>query len=176
MLTAALALVALPGLVGSHTPSPDQSTPAVAFQVIRIDAPSDGSTPVIRPLDAAYRSEGYLEPATPLIEPADARPSVVRPKVKQPKTSVGSSWKPARYSVSGWATWYDNGTTAMRLPRGTTVVVCGDGGCVERTVTDYGPRAGHKPVRVVDLMPGDFVKTCGCALGEGTHYVTVRIY
>lgn len=176
MLTAALALVALPGLVGSHTPSPDQSTPAVAFQVVRSDSPSDGSTPVIRPLDAAYRSEGYLEPTTPLIEPADARPSVVRPKVKQPKTSVGSSWKPARYSVSGWATWYDNGTTAMRLPRGTTVVVCGDGGCVERTVTDYGPRAGHRPVRVADLMPGDFVKTCGCALWKGTTYVTVHIY
>jgi hypothetical protein len=176
VLTAVLALVALPGFVGSHTPSPDQPVTAVAFQVLRSKAPSDGSTPVIRPLEAAYRSEGYLEPSTPLVEPADARAPIVRPKVKQPKTAVGSAWKPARYSVSGWATWYDNGSTAMRLPRGTTVVICGDGGCVERTVTDYGPRAGHRPVRVADLMPGDFVKTCGCALGEGTQYVTVRIY
>jgi len=176
VLTAVLALVALPGLVGSRTPSPDQSVPAVAFQNLKSDAFSDGSTPVVRSLDAAYRSEGYLEPGTPLIEPADPRPAVVRPKVKQPRTSVGSSWKPARYSVSGYATWYNNGTTAMRLPRGTTVVICGAGGCVERTVSDYGPRAGHQPVRVIDLMPGDFVKTCGCALWEGTQYVTVHVY
>jgi hypothetical protein len=176
VLTAVLALVAVPGLVGSRTPSSDQPEQAVAFQALRSEAPSDGSTPVIRPLDAAYRSEGYLEPTTPLVEPVDAREPIVRPKVKQPKTSVGSTWKPARYSVSGWATWYDNGTTAMRLPRGTTVVICGNGGCLERTVTDYGPRVGHRPVRIADLMPGDFVRSCGCGLWEGTQYVTIRVY
>jgi len=132
----------------------------------------------LRALEAvAARYAMAIPPAiAALIEPADPRPAVVRPKVKQPRTSVGSSWKPARYSVSGYATWYNNGTTAMRLPRGTTVVICGAGGCVERTVSDYGPRAGHQPVRVIDLMPGDFVKTCGCALWEGTQYVTVHVY
>ncbi len=27
----------------------------------------------------------------------------------------------------------------MRLPRGTVVVICGNAGCVERVVNDYGP-------------------------------------
>ena len=36
----------------------------------------------------------------------------------------------------------------MRLPRGTIVIMCGDGGCVERVVNDYGP---VKKSRIVDL-------------------------
>ena len=176
MLTAALALVALPGLVGSRTPSPDEPVPAVAFQALRTAAFGDGSVPMIRPLDATHRSAGYLAPETTLVEPAAARVPSARPKLKQPKTTAASDWKPPRYSVTGVATWYDNGTTAMRLPRGTVVVVCGSGGCVERTITDYGPKAGHRPVRVVDLMPSDFVRTCGCGLGQGTQVVTVKVY
>lgn len=176
VLTAALALVALPGLAGSRTPSPDQTVPAAAFQALRIGAISDGSTPVVRPLDAAHRSSGYLEPGAMLVEPAAFRAPATRPKVKQPSAAPASEWKPPRYTISGWATWYDNGTTAMRLPRGTVVVVCGTGGCVERIVTDYGPRAGHRPVRIVDLMPSDFAATCGCGLGQGTQFVTVRVY
>ena len=37
-----------------------------------------------------------------------------------------SALKPPRYTMSGYATFYANGTTAMRLPRGTTVIICGD--------------------------------------------------
>ena len=33
-------------------------------------------------------------------------------------TAAGSAWKPPRRTLSGFATFYDNGTTAMRLPRG----------------------------------------------------------
>jgi len=178
VLTAVLTLAALPGLVGSRTPSPDQQVPAAAFQSLKIDATVGGSsTPVIGPLDAAARSASYLAPDATLTEPA-ADPSAppARPKLSQPAASATFKWKPPRYSVSGWATWYDNGTTAMRLPRGTIVVICGAAGCVQRTVTDYGPMAGHRPVRVVDLMPSDFVRVCGCSLGTGTQQVTVKVY
>ena len=178
VLTAVLTLAALPGLVGSRTPSPDQQVPAAAFQALKIDATVGGSsTPVIGPLDAAARSASYIAPDATLTEPAaDHAPPPARPKVAQPTTSASFEWKPPRYTVSGVATWYDNGTTAMRLPRGTVVVICGAAGCVQRTVTDYGPRAGHVPVRVVDLMPSDFVRVCGCTLGTGTQHVTVKIY
>lgn len=176
VLTAVLALVALPGLAGSRTPSPEQSVPAVAFQALRIDANMDGTVPVVRPLDAAYRSAGFIASDASIVEPAAFLPSSTRPKAVQPAASATSDWKPPRYTLSGWATWYANGTTAMRLPRGTTIVICGRAGCVQRTVTDYGPEAGHVPVRIVDLMPSDFIATCGCGLWVGTQYVTVRVY
>ena len=175
VLTAALALAALPGLVGSRTPSPDQQVPAAAFRSI-IVASEDGAPTEIRPLDAAYRSDGYMTASSTLVEPATeqiAPPD--RPRARQPTTSAGSDWKPPRYAMSGIATWYDNGTTAMRLPRGTVVVVCGAAGCVQRTVTDYGP-AGRYSARIVDLMPADFTAVCGCSLWTGTQRVTVKVY
>ena len=70
-----------------------------------------------------------------------------RPKVTQPRSRSGSAWKPAKYKLNGYATFYDYGTTAMRLPRGTVVRICGDGGCIQRTVTDYGPQ---KKSRIVE--------------------------
>ena len=41
----------------------------------------------------------------------------------------------------------------MRLPRGTVVKICGNGGCIVRVVNDYGPQ---KKSRVVDLYRPDF--------------------
>ena len=61
----------------------------------------------------------------------------------------------------------------MRLPRGTLVRICGKGGCIQRTVTDYGPQ---KPSRVVDMYRPDFFKVCGCPSWSGTTKVTVSIY
>ena len=84
------------------------------------------------------------------------------------------SWRTPRFTLSGTATFYDNGTTAMRLPRGTFVVICGEGGCIERVVDDYGPtKAGG---RLVDLYRPDFFLICGCDWWSGTTEVTVRIY
>ncbi len=176
VLTAVLALAALPGLVGSRTPSPDEQVPAAAFRSVALDASEDGSSPAVRPFDAAFRSAGYMTAQTTLIEPAARQVAPpARPRVRQPTTSAGSAWKAPRYAMSGIATWYDNGTTAMRLPRGTIVVICGAAGCVQRTVTDYGP-AGRNSPRIADLMPGDFSAVCGCSLGKGTQLVTVKVY
>ena len=61
----------------------------------------------------------------------------------------------------------------MRLPRGTIIRVCGAGGCLERTVTDYGPQGAG---RIIDLYRPDFFRICGCASWSGTTQVTVYVY
>jgi hypothetical protein len=124
--------------------------------------------------DAARRSDGFLASSTELVEPGSV-PVITasRAKVGQPAGPLGTAWKPPRYTISGYATFYDNGTTAMRLPRGTVVRVCGSGGCIERTVTDYGPIT---PSRIVDLYRPDFFSICGCASWSGTTSVTVSVY
>lgn len=124
-------------------------------------------------LDDADRSAGF-GPEAVFVEPGTAPDAPAsRVRVDQPASPAGSAWKKPKYSISGIATFYDNGTTAMRLPRGTIVRICGHGGCILRTVTDYGPQ---KPSRVVDLYRPDFFRVCGCASWSGTTWVTVSIY
>ena len=54
------------------------------------------------------------------------------------------------------------------------VVICGDGGCIERVVNDYGPsKAGG---RVIDMYRPDFFRICGCGWWSGTTQVTIRVY
>jgi hypothetical protein len=174
-LTVALALVALPGLAGSSTPRPIRPLDAAAFQTLSIKASDGGSSIAIDPLDAAYRSAGALQADSSFIEPpAGPIGPTGRPHVTPPAISAGVAIKPPRYSLRGVATFYDNGTTAMRLPRGTILRVCGPGGCLERTVTDYGPVAGTN--RIIDLYRPDFFKICGCPSWSGTIWVTVGIY
>jgi hypothetical protein len=176
-LTAAFALVALPGLAGSRTPRPLPSAEAAAFQAVLVRA-IDRTTPVGR-LDPARRSDGTIDATSVLVEPgtgAPRAPLVDRPDVAQPAGHVGAAFKPPRYTLSGYASFYDNGTTAMRLPRGTLVRICGDGGCIVRTVTDYGPSASFRPVRIVDLYRPDFFAICGCGSWSGTAKVTVAVY
>ena len=179
MLTAALALVALPGVVGSTPPRPEPAISADAFQALRLVVPRGGSAIQVEPPDPALRADGFLEADDLLIEPvlvSDVATFVVptRPKVSAASPKPGISYKPARYAVTGTATFYDNGTTAMRLPRGTVIRVCGDGGCIERVVSDYGPsKAGG---RLIDLYRPDFFKVCDCAWWEGVTEVTVYVY
>jgi hypothetical protein len=173
-LIAALALAGLPAPVGSRTSSTDRAVELAAFSTLNIpaiSAPAHGASGVLDPAD---RSAGYLSSDTQLVEPGSApEVSASRPDVRQPATSSGSAWKTPRYTISGYASFYDNGTTAMRLPRGTVVRICGSGGCVERTVTDYGP---IKQIRIVDMYRPDFFQICGCSWYSGTTWVTVSIY
>ena len=175
MLIAALALVALPGLAGSRVPSPLEPLPASAFQPLSVPANQARSTISIGPLDAAHAAAGSVAADTSFIEPgaAPATGPTGRVKLNQPDPSSAFVRKPPRYTLTGEATFYDNGTTAMRLPRGTTVVICGNAGCVERVVTDWGPQ---KASRVVDLFRPDFFAICGCAWWSGTTRVTVAVY
>ena len=175
MLIAALALVALPGLAGSRVPSPLEPLPASAFQPLSVPANQARSAIAIGPLDAAYAAAGAVGADTSFIEPGAAPDTgpAARVKLNQPDPSSAFLRKPPRYTLTGEATFYDNGTTAMRLPRGTVVVICGNAGCVERVVNDYGP---IKTSRVVDLYRADFFAICGCASWAGTTRVTVSVY
>jgi hypothetical protein len=174
-LTAALALVALPGLAGSKPPRPMDPVPVSAFQSLSVPANDARSVRPIVGLDAAFVSSEVLTADSTLIEPgvAPALGPVGRASLDQPDPSTGKVRKPARTTLRGQATFYDNGTTAMRLPRGTTVIICGKAGCIERIVNDYGP---IKPSRIVDLYRPDFFKICGCASWSGITNVTVYVY
>jgi len=175
VLTAALALVALPGLAGSWVPSPIEPVPAGAFQPFPILAQESRSTTSIGRLDDAHASEGSISADTSIVEARRERPATQtgRASATQRDTGAASIRKTPRYTLSGFATFYDNGTTAMRLPRGTVVLICGGGGCIERVVNDYGPQ---KPSRVVDLYRPDFFRICGCGWFAGTTKVTVYVY
>jgi 3D (Asp-Asp-Asp) domain-containing protein len=184
VLTAALALVALPGLAGSRAPSPIEPVPAGAFQQLTIPADDSRSTVSIGSLDDAFLSAGALGADSPIVEPDAARTDAAtgRTTADQPKSTASTVRKGARsatvhgsprYTLTGGATFYDNGTTAMRLPRGTVVKICGQGGCIVRVVNDYGPQ---KKSRVVDLYRPDFFAICGCASWAGTTQVTVYVY
>jgi hypothetical protein len=176
-LTAVLALGALPGLVGSTEPSQDRPLDAALFGQINLATTRDRQGFGLILPDAAGRSAGALgvldsfaelDTSEPL--PPDER---AQPKLKA--VSSGWSWKPPKSSMSGYASFYSNGTTAMRnVPRGTTIVICGQGGCIETTVSDYGPAAYTG--RIIDMYKPDFFRICGCGWWSGTTWVTVKIY
>ena len=172
-LIAAAALIGLPGPAGSTAPSPARELQAAAFMPVPNSSAASAPSPAAV-LNSALRADGYLGDSTQLVERGTA-PSgpTSKPKIAQPGVSAGKDWKPPLYKLTGWATFYDNGTTAMRLPRGTVVRICGAGGCIVRTVTDYGPQ---KPSRIVDLYRPDFFAICGCASYSGTTWVTVSVY
>jgi hypothetical protein len=175
VLIAALALVALPGLAGSRVPSPLEPLPASAFQPLSVPANNARSTLKIDPLDAAHVAAGSLAEDASFIEPGAAPKTgpTARATINQPDPSSAFARKPPRYTLTGIATFYDNGTTAMRLPRGTVVIICGDSGCLERVVNDYGP---SRQSRIVDLYRADFFDICGCPWWSGTTTVTISVY
>ena len=176
-LTAALALGALPGYAGSAGPSPATAIDPAAFQSVQV--PANASTELaVEPLDDSLRAANAIDAEAPLQEPGKepVRAIPARPNVAVPGPHGGSAVKPPKYKLSGYATFYDNGTTAMRLPRGTTVIICGDGGCIERTINDYGPAASAGLGRIVDLYTPDFFDICGCPWFSGTTWVTVSVY
>ena len=214
VLTAALALGALPEAVGSSSPTPLNPIPAGAFQSVHLSVLSEGPIVTVNPPDPMAESASHLEPAAILIEPGSMQSGLTRPTVTQtqsaavavritvskPAVAVAVASRPSvkpvvkrvvkatipvkkpaasprvgRQVLHGLASWYDNGTTAMRLPRGTHIRICGEHGCVNRVVTDWGP-ARWLPSRIVDLMPSDFVAVTGLQLGAGLANVTVYIY
>lgn len=178
VLSAALALVAAPGIVGSRTPSPVRAIEAAAFQPLEIEA-TGVTTSVIAPEDPALRSANAIDPSGQFAEPAFASTTVQPLQVagrSQPVPGFAATIKPPRYTLTGIASFYTNGTTAMRLPAGTVIRVCGAGGCLDRVVNDYGPSASIKPARIIDMYEPDFFKVCGCPSWSGLAKVTVSVY
>jgi hypothetical protein len=174
-LTAALALVVLPGFVDSRSPSRDWPIDPAAFQ--QINTASDGGSSLTIDLpDDALRSAGALTADSRLTEPGKgARIQVTKPHFNVPSSSAGFDIKPPKSKLTGTATFYDNGTTAMRLPRGTVIRICGPTGkCIDRVVNDYGPIAGTG--RIIDLYRPDFFAICACPSWSGLVKVTVSVY
>jgi hypothetical protein len=176
-LTAALALGALPGFAGSAGPTPASVVDPSTFQSVQVPA-FTATKLAVAPLDDAYRAAAAVDQTTTFTEPGKEpkRKVPVRPSVSVPAAHGGSALRPPRYKLSGYATFYGNGTTAMRLPPGTTVIICGDGGCIERVVNDYGPSATAGLGRIIDLYTPDFFDVCGCPSWSGTTWVTVSVY
>ncbi len=175
-LTAVLVLGSLPGLVGSHEPSADQPITPAAFREVILAANGGRATLKIAAADPSYASASRLDATSTFTEPA-AEPGpapVDRVSPKLPTVAAAWDWKAPRYKVSGYASFYSNGTTAMRLPRGTIIVICGARGCIDKVVNDYGPIAGT--VRIIDMYRPDFFAICGCGWWSGTTLVTVSIY
>jgi hypothetical protein len=174
LLIAALALGALPGLVGSHQPSHDRPIEAAAFRPVTLATARTRQDPGIVVPDAAGESADSLLPDELLAElGSDGSLGSTRANPALPGARPISTWRKPRYTITGSASFYDNGTTAMRLPRGTVVVICMAGGCIERVVTDYGPVT---PERIVDLDREDFFAICGCPSWSGVEPVTVKVY
>lgn len=175
MLTAALALVALPGLAGSHATTVPEPVQAGAFQPLLL--PATGASSPLPPvlLDARFGSAGVVDAGDAFVEPAPdpTNGPEFRVVVDQPDPRAIEEQRPPRYTLTGVATFYHAGSTAMRLPRGTLVVICGDGGCIERTIDDYGPASES---RIVDLYVDDFFAICGCPSWSGLTEVTVSVY
>jgi hypothetical protein len=178
VLCAALALVAAPGNVGSRTPSPVRAIEAAAFQPLQNDA-SGVTTSVVAAADPALRSANAVDASARFAEPLPdvlAIPLVRAAVRSQPVPGFTAAIKPPKYTVRGVASFYNKGTTAMRLPAGTIIRVCGAGGCLDRVVNDWGPSAAITQTRVIDMYRPDFFAVCGCASWSGITQVTVSIY
>lgn len=182
-LTAVLALGALPGLVGSFEPGEAQPIDAAAFRQVSLATTRDRQADGQLVPDSAGRSDGALDARTAFAEagtifgePADGDSRAgerAQPNIRAAKSN--SAWKKPRITITGAASFYDHGTTAMRdVPRGTTIVICGRGGCIQTVVSDYGP--ARYTGRVVDMYRPDFFKVCGCGWWSGTTEVMVRVY
>ena len=176
-LTAALVVGALPGLVGSHQPAPTHQVEAALFEQVTLAISPEEQGPGSFVLDERGLSAGALDADDGFAETGATGAADLERRAAPHVGAAESSWswKPPRFSLTGIASFYDFGTTAMRdVPRGTTIVICGDGGCIERVVTDYGPsKAGG---RLIDMYRPDFFQICGCGWWSGTTTVTVRVY
>jgi hypothetical protein len=146
---------------GDYAPPAERATVILPASVLwTLAAPTPAATPNPTPRPAAK----------PVSKPAPT----TRPTTRPTKTTTGPSSGYKRV-LTGLASWYDNGTTAMRLPHGTHIRICGAKGCVSRVVRDWGP-ARYLSDRIVDMTPEDFVAVTGRGLGAGLAKVTVYIF
>lgn len=173
LLSAVLALAALPGLAGPRTLHPEQALDAAAYQSVIVGSWQGRSTAPGGPLDPALRSAGFVDHESTFEEPGQAATTPAKAAVTVPGSKSSSAWKDPLYSLTGTASYYSAGSTAMRLPRGTIVVICTPRTCIERTITDYGPALLD---RIIDLYKPDFFLLCGCEWYVGLTEVTVRVY
>ncbi len=118
VLTAALALVAVPGPAGSRTPSGTQASQPERFQPVMLDAAHVGTVP--NTSDIAMRSASVLETDSVLREPTFESAAAARPErsvVDQPEAKAGAivvnPWR-----LDGNVSWYGPGFYGHRTACG----------------------------------------------------------
>jgi hypothetical protein len=175
-LIAALALAGLPAPAGSRSPSEARAVDLAAFTAVRLASTETPSTGAAGAAQASLRVAASLRQGVTFTEPGSERTGPTsRPSVTLPGSAGGSAWKTPLWSVTGTASFYDRGTTAMTtVPYGTTVRICGAGGCIERVIRDYGPAPSTG--RLIDMYRPDFFRICSCGWWTGLQTVTVSVY
>lgn len=168
-LIAILALVAVPGPVGSRAPSPIESPAADLFASVRIDASVRGPAMTTKPLDPGARSDGILDQGSTMFEPAQRpEPPLARPDAAQPVAKAEAvSKNPWRRDPE--ISWYGpgfigNGTACGQtltrsllgvahrtLPCGTLITFRSGGRTLTVPVVDRGPYVSD---RIFDLTYG----------------------
>ena len=151
---AASALVALPGPVGSRSPSPPRPIDQSALTALTI--PVDLASGAATTLDSAYRSAGWLGPDSTLAEPGLPGANLVKPTISQPALAASTylknywrfdpniSWYGAQFYGKRTACGYAYTSTLMgvahrTLPCGTLVTFQANGVTVTVPVIDRGP-------------------------------------
>lgn len=88
-LIVALALVAVPGSVGSRTPDADQPFDPSLLEAVELRRVSGGTAMTTPTLDPAHRSDGALDTGDVMLEPADGPAVPPRAAVSPPGTPAG---------------------------------------------------------------------------------------
>lgn len=155
-LIAALAMVAVPGSAGSQPPGAIRPLDESIFQPIDASVLTAGRVTAASTFDPAYRSDGALDPAAELTEPAVAPEVGSRAALNQPDPRAGViviptwkhdpeiSWYGPGFYGSGTACGQKYSKTIMgvahrSLPCGTMVSFRYRGNVVTVPVIDRGP-------------------------------------
>ncbi|MCI0344524.1 MAG: septal ring lytic transglycosylase RlpA family protein [Chloroflexi bacterium] len=88
VLIAALALVAVPNVVGSRAPSRESAADDAVFQRVTAGARADGMAAAITTPDNAYASEGRMAGDAILLEPGEIPVSDPRVAINQPESTA----------------------------------------------------------------------------------------
>jgi rare lipoprotein A (peptidoglycan hydrolase) len=180
-LIATLAMVAVPGPVGSRGPSPAATVDPDLFQRVEVAALARGTVMTIQPQDPGARSAGSLDEGTALVDPAlraDTPQAPVRPAQQVPTAGSISknpwhhdsniSWYGPRLYGNGTACGQTLTTTLVgvahrTLPCGTLVTFRYNGVTLTVPVIDRGPYVSG---RTWDLSNGACQKLHHCFTGS----------
>jgi hypothetical protein len=185
-LTAALASVVVPGLVGSHIPSAPKAIDPGSFETVSLGAAV--TTMTTPSYDPAIQSAGRLDASALLREPLSAAAAVAGPrpvaKVPAAKAIVVETWKldnniswygPGFYGHGGACGMFgangldkgDIGVAHRTLPCGTRVTMRYNGVTVVTRVVDRGPYVAG---RIFDMTRGLCEALHHCFTGGGVYY------
>jgi rare lipoprotein A (peptidoglycan hydrolase) len=117
VLTAALAMVAVPGPAGSRSPGGDSTVAHESFQPVLLDASYVPGMVSEDEDDRALRSASAVEPDQELREPAPESAVPTRPLIDQPESKAGSAAKNT-WHLDRRMSWYGPGFYGNRTACG----------------------------------------------------------